>query len=131
MVKSKYVSTHAIPEQLVKERVTGFDVLLRKKHEDLEKVRKLVLEDRSLTRNEIARRVGISVRTVSRHLVYLRSVYTKGVVRTGAEIQVEEKKKRLRKLRRLVYEHPEWEREKLASELGVSQRTLTLYFREL
>ena len=110
---------------------TGFDILLQKKAEGIKQVGELVRQNPKITRREISKITGFSFRTISRYLAELRKIYKKGIIKDQAEIQLEEKEARIVRLRKLIYQHPEWSKEKIASELGVAKITLEKYMKEL
>lgn len=107
---------------------TGFDVLLEQKMKNISAVDDYLVEHPDATRMEISEYLGISRRSVSRYLSILRKVKK---IKTQETVQMERKRARLKKLQRLVYEHPEHDRAKLAKELGVAKSTLLKYLREL
>jgi len=107
---------------------TGFDKLLEKKYGDVQRVYDLMQKNSKITRVEIAEKLGISLRTVTRHLSDLRKVYK---IETELDRIKRAHRERVHKLRKLVITHPEYSRERLAKELGVTLRTLKRYFKKL
>ena len=110
---------------------TGFDLLLEQKRRNLEEVEKLVVSHPTVTRKEIARKLHISLRTVTRYLVILRKKYKKKFVLNPEEKQIQEKKERIKHLKLVMKKHPEYSRTQLRKVIGVSAKTLISYLREI
>jgi len=104
---------------------TGFDRLLEEKDANLKKLSQMV-HDPEFTRQLASKELGVGLRTVTRYLSELRE---RGGVsfETVADAQMEEKNRRVAYLKKLMRVHPEYSRERLASEVGVSSRTLYKY----
>ena len=122
--------TTQIQEEL-RGKPTGFDKLLTDKKENLEQLYELVRKHPEMTRREMATALGVSVRTIYRYGTELRKIYKKSVLKTSLDEQIQAKKGRVVKLRKLVRTHPEYSRQRLREELGVSWRTLYVYLKEL
>lgn len=118
-------------EQELRGEPTGFDILVEGKKKGIAQVRDLVTANSDITRREISKATGFSMRTISRYLVEVRKIFKKGIVKNQAEIQKEAKEVRIKKLRKLIYQHPDWNRDKLAAEVGIARRTLVKYLREM
>jgi len=122
-------------EQLIlkaeREASTGYDILLENKKRYLNKLFDILKADPNLSRQQMADALKVSKRSVYRYLAELRRRYKKGIVVTSADIQMREKQERLKHLKRLLRVHPEYSREKLCHEIGVSKKTLYKYFNEL
>lgn len=104
---------------------TGFDKLLEEKDANLKKLAQMV-HDPEFTRQMASQELGVGLRTVTRYLSELRKS-GKVIIETVADAQMEEKNKRVVYLKKLIRVHPEYSRERLASEIGVSSRTLYKY----
>jgi DNA-binding transcriptional regulator LsrR (DeoR family) len=103
---------------------TGFDKLLEEKEANLKKLSQMV-RNPEFTRQMASQELGVDLRTVTRYLSELRG---RGVsFETVADAQMDEKNKRVTKLVKLIKVHPEYTRERLAAEIGVSSRTLYKY----
>lgn len=113
------------------EELTGFDVLLRDKKANLDKMFRLIQQHPEMSRQELADALGVSIRTLYRYGAELRKVYKKAVLKTSLDEQIKAKKLRIVKLRKLIREHPEYSRQRLCKELKVSWRTLYSYLAEL
>ena len=113
------------------ERKTGFDILLETKKANI-KILQEMMKDPNFIRADAVKRLGITKRTVTRLLAEIRKTTNAGrLFRTAADIQLEEKQKRLKLLKQLVISHPELYRVQMAKKLGVSTRTLYDYLDEL
>jgi len=108
----------------------GFDKLLRIKEEHLAFLAKYFVGNPKATREEASKKLGVSLRTVTRYLQELRK-RVEGDVITQADRQMAEKDQRVEKLKQLIKVHPDWTREKYRKAIGVSYRTLLQYFAEL
>lgn len=108
---------------------TGFDILMENKEKGLVRMRKLLRSEPSLSRKQLASRLGISLRTMYRYFRIIRK--EQKVQTTGVDILVVEKTNRVAKLVRLLNSNPSVSVTWLAQELGVSRKTLYSYLKEL
>jgi len=117
------------PEQLKRElagRVTGFDVLQEDKMWNMAKLVKFAKGKKAIDREEAARHLEVCERTVSRYLAYLRE--EEGIdIQTTTQVEANVKTDRIQKLRKLMKEHPTWERTRMAKKVGVSAVTISIY----
>lgn len=108
---------------------TGFDVLMENKEKGLVRMRKLLRDEPSLSRKQLASRLGISLRTMYRYFRIIRK--EQKIRKTGVDILVVEKEKRKKRLSTLMLKRPSVSVTWLAQELGVSRKTLYSYLEEL
>ena len=110
-------------------RPTGFDVLMAEKKKNMTRLRKLLKEDPSLSRSEIAGKLGLSMRTVYRYLGEIRKHDPNATTEVDAAVLA--KRRRIERLRVLLKKDPTTSVTFLASLLGVSRRTLYSYLDEI
>jgi len=121
----------AVIRKAEEEAYTGFDKLVEQKKENLDRLYKVVQEHPDWTRSELAKHLRISIRTVYRYGQELRKMYGAGGMKTSLSEQIQQKKKRIAKLVKLLKTHPEYSRRRLCEELKVSQKTLYSYLGEI
>ena len=121
-------------EQLHKQLTTeqnGYEKLLEQKEVNIDKLDSYLIEHPEATRKQISEATGISVRSISRYMTILKERYGEDAVKNVAEKQLENKIARMKQLKELLAKEPTLTRQKLATKLGVSLRTLKSYLREL
>jgi len=110
---------------------TGFDELLEQKAKNIEIVRKLKLGNPYITRNEIRDKTGLSLRSITRYMGIITKAYKKGYIKNHWELLVEERQQRVKKLKQLIFKHPDWTNEHYGREIGVAARKIAEYKKEL
>ena len=108
---------------------TGFDVLMENKEKGLVRMRKLLRDEPSLSRKQLASKLDISLRTMYRYFRIIRK--EQKVKTTGVDILVVEKEKRKKGLSKLLSKNPSASVTWLAQKLGISRKTLYSYLKEL
>ena len=116
-----------IREELVG-KPTGFDILVKRKKENIWKVYYLIKENPDLTRKELSDQLGISMRTTTRYLAVAKKLFRKGLFISQADKQTRDMKKRLTKMKQIVARKPDIPNDELCKKLGVSKQTLYKYF---
>jgi len=122
-------SKEEIERQLHGERdQTGFDVLIEVKRRNILMIRQMLDKNPTLTRREVSSVLKVDMRTVSRYFSELRK---HGFKVKFLDTQTELKRKRVARLKRIFYEHPDWNREQVRKAMNVSWRTLYKYLKEV
>lgn len=110
--------------------LTGFEVLVQKKKDNLLKLYYYLDKHPNATNLEMQQELGVSSRTVSRYLTALRK-WLKGkfkqVFVSQAEKQIQERERRVRRMETILKRHPDISNVELAKKLGISLRTLHGY----
>lgn len=108
---------------------TGYDVLLEAKRDNITKLVELVRGNPNITRSEISKKLGISMRTASRYLSVVRKVITNYVPMT--DVQIQKRESRMEKMKQILKKNSNISISDLASKLNVSQHTVYKYFKML
>lgn len=107
---------------------TGFEKLLVTKEEHLRQIVSLVKKNPNITRAELAQAVGISLRTVTRHLQDLRKIKA---VPEYVSFDTKAHTAKFAKFKKLLETRPEMSRKQLCLEVGISRKTMYRYLAEL
>lgn len=122
------------PEEIQRELTTeknGFDILLEQKEANIDTLDAYLLNNPGATRKQISEATGMSIRSISRYMTILKARYSKDQIKNNSEVQLEQKKVRVDKLKGLLKKDPTTPRKNLAKNVGVSLRTLKGYLKEL
>lgn len=118
-------------EEELKGEPTGFDVLVKQKQDNIWTLYYLIKENPNLTRREMAEKLDVSLRTVSRYLAMVRRLFRKGTFKSQSEKQQEERESRVKRMKQLLSRTPGISASVLAQKLGVSKVTLYQYLKEI
>lgn len=129
------MSTETEREQKLRERIereltaglTGYDVLVQTKKDNVMKLFELIRNNPNILRTEIAEKLGVSLRTTSRYLVVVKKVLT--TYKPVSEVQVKKRSERMRKMDQILARQPSISVAELAGKLGVSSHTIYKYFK--
>lgn len=116
-----------IERELATSDVTGFDVLVQNKHDNILKLIELVRTNPSITREEISKKLGISLRTTSRYLSVIRKVLN--IYVPVSDVQIQQRDARIKKMKQILIKTPSISISDLASKLGVSSHTVYQYLK--
>lgn len=124
------IQSEKMKKELEQEK-NGFEVLMETKRDLIVKVYNLMQANPKITRAEIAKELGISVRSVSRYTAVLRQRYKKGVILSQFDRVLIQKKENIKRLKELMKKEPNLSKRTMSKKMGISKRTLNTYLEEI
>lgn len=109
--------------------LTGYDVLVQAKKDNIMKLIELVHDHPYITRVEIAKKLGISLRTTSRYLSIIRKILKRYV--PVSDLQKRQMNFRVEKAKKILKRQPSISISELATKLDVSPHTVYKYLKLL